>query len=258
MANLKATLLDNCNRFTREALRQAVAAESNIDQWQFAILLMVHAVELALKERLHREHPSLIYENLDKPRNTVTIEKALLRLSHHVSSVQISQDDKRIIELARDWRNTIVHFEFDFPVDQLKSVFARLFGFLSNFYLENFNTSLRGYLGDDEWERVLEIKDYLKELEMRAEKKLTALTFEPEEIWLCIMCGARTFVIKEGLGICLTCHYKENVPMCTHCGSRELEWYTREIQEQMDDGESRTVRVCDSCYEDSVNRTDVT
>ncbi len=251
MTNLRVTLLENCNRFVGEALRKAVAAETDNNQWQFAILLIIQAVELALKEKLHREHPLLVYANPVNPKNTVSTEQALLRLSR-IPSVRINKDDKLMIELVVGWRNRIVHHEFDFSVDVLKSAFARLLGFLSNFYLENFNTSFREYLRDEEWGRVLEVQDYSRELHKRALNKLAALPIEPKDIWACIMC-AGPFVINEGTGTCLACHYREAIVVCSRCRDKHLDWYTREIVEKMKDGHSITVRICDSCYEESID-----
>ena len=242
----RITLLENSYRYAREALRKAIAAETDGDQWQFAILLIVQAVELALKEKLRREHELLVYVNPDSPRRTVSTEQALLRLSQ-IPSVRISRDDRRMIELAVGWRNLIVHHEFDFSNEVLKSAFARLLGFLSSFTVESFGTSFRDFLGDEEWERVLEIQEYLRELYRRAEERLETLAVDESDCWACIMC-AGPFIIKSGKGICLLCHYEESVVVCSHCGEKFLLQHMREIQGQGGEENSSTAPLCESCY----------
>ena len=65
-----------------EAIRKAISARSDVRQWPFAVLHLVQAVELIMKELLRRQHPIFIYENIDSPRNTVTLAQAMSRLEN--------------------------------------------------------------------------------------------------------------------------------------------------------------------------------
>ena len=253
MSNIKVTLLENSKRFTRESLKKAIDAESDINQWQFAILLIIQAIELALKEKLHREHELLIYANPDNPKHTVSTVQALLRLSR-ISSFDMKKDDKSMIELAVNWRNRIIHHEFDFSVDILKNGFARLLGFLSNFYLGNFNVNMREYLGDEEWNKVLEIQEYHRELYRRAEDKLSKYT-QGVEIWACLMCAGQ-FVVENDTGMCLLCHYKENIVRCDSCGDKYLAWQANDMFRTINDKSKYVARYCDTCYEEYIGKID--
>ena len=53
---MKIPLLENALSFLEEALDKAVKAERDHVHWKFAILHLVQAIELSLKERLIREH----------------------------------------------------------------------------------------------------------------------------------------------------------------------------------------------------------
>lgn len=247
MKNLNVTLFENSKRFAREAINRAIEAENNKDQWQFAILLITQAVELALKEKLHREHSLLVYTNPDNPKITVGTIQALQRLSN-IPTVQMNEDDKRMIELVVSWRNRIVHHEFNYSFDLLKSAFARVLSFLADFYMEHFEESIREYLGDDEWGKVLDIQDYYKELDKRAMKKLTNYP-DDSDVWACIMC-AGPFVVDKDVGICLLCHYKETMIVCSQCGEKYLEWMTKGIIKQSSDGRITHIKHCDSCYDE--------
>ena len=62
---LKFSLLENSHSFIAEAAQKAVEATNEPHNWKFAILNLVQAIELSLKEMLRREHPILIYKNID-------------------------------------------------------------------------------------------------------------------------------------------------------------------------------------------------
>jgi len=55
------TLLENSISFFIESISKAVEAEKSPEQWKFAILLLVQAIETCLKERLRWTQDILIY-----------------------------------------------------------------------------------------------------------------------------------------------------------------------------------------------------
>jgi hypothetical protein len=129
MSRLKLTLEENAASFVEEALSNAVIADENPLRWKFAILALVQAIELSLKEILRRKHPYLIYTNVDKPGKTVGVELATHRLKTIVK-IDISKEDSAAIKAAINARNNIVHHQVDEAVDELKLLFSRLLGFL--------------------------------------------------------------------------------------------------------------------------------
>ena len=74
------TLLENSISFFIESISKAVEAEKSPEQWKFAILLLVQAIETCLKERLRWTQDILIYSNIDKPKHTVDLSLAINRL----------------------------------------------------------------------------------------------------------------------------------------------------------------------------------
>src|SRR3972149_1754936 len=120
---LKLTLLENSRSFLAEALSKALIAENDAHQWKFAIFNMCQAIEISLKERLRREHPSLILENIDKGTKTVSPMVAIARLSKFCS-IPISKEDITVLERVTKWRNEIVHTTFSLNVAELKSAFS--------------------------------------------------------------------------------------------------------------------------------------
>lgn len=80
-----------------------------------AILTIFHAIELLLKEQLHRTNPLLIYKNIDAKIHedslTVGIKEALTRLENLGQA--LPEEPKAIIERIQKRRNRIEHHRYD-------------------------------------------------------------------------------------------------------------------------------------------------
>lgn len=137
------TLGENSFDSLEESLAKVSDAEENVGAWKFAVVHIVHAIELMLKERLQREHRLLIFQNVDKPGTgerpgtTVSLETALSRLQN--AGIELNGDDLRAIGKAIEWRNRITHSEFSLFVDEVRANYALLFEFIHNFHLKELN-----------------------------------------------------------------------------------------------------------------------
>ena len=80
MNRLKLTLEENAHSFLEDAISNAVVAEESPARWKFAILSMIQSIELNLKRLLAEVHPLFVYENVDKPIKTVSLDHAVRRL----------------------------------------------------------------------------------------------------------------------------------------------------------------------------------
>lgn len=130
----KLSLIENSHSFMVEAIRKAIAARNDVSQWPFAVLNLVQAAELSLKELLRRQHPVLIYENIDIPRNTISITQALSRIENpNILGITIPEDEKRKIITAVRLRNQITHFEFELTENYAMAKFSEIFAFLVYF-----------------------------------------------------------------------------------------------------------------------------
>src|SRR3954465_8786953 len=97
--SIQLSLLENSHAFLREAVSKALVATSDIRHWQFAILNLVQSLELSLKAALKAIHPVLVYEEVDNPKNTVTLMRALRRLEDPmIGCLTFSEKDKLKIE----------------------------------------------------------------------------------------------------------------------------------------------------------------
>ena len=247
MSRIKLTLLDNCHSFLTEAIKHAVEAENNIHQWKYAILFLVQSIELALKERLRCEHYALIYKNIDKMDNTVTIEQAARRLNEIVK-IKISNEDISALKTAIMWRNQIVHYEFDFSVEEMKTVFAKLFGFLQAFHDSHLGKCLYDMVEESLWSEVLSIKSFAEELYNKAKLKLETENIDYNLTWTCNRCGWDMFVFEDGINKCYLCGYEDFVVFCEDCDEPIYENDAKEYEYGNRKGLDFKKKLCAACY----------
>ena len=89
--------------------------EPSYSSRKHAILTLFHAIELMLKEQLHRINPILIYRNLDckigDDTQTVGIKEALVRLEN--LGIGLPKQPQEVIERIQKRRNRIEHHRYD-------------------------------------------------------------------------------------------------------------------------------------------------
>jgi hypothetical protein len=89
-----------------------------------AILTLFHAIELFLKEQLHRTNPILIYRNLDtkitEDSFTVGIKEALTRLEN--LGLGLPKQPQEVIERIQKRRNRIEHHRYDHKEEDEKII----------------------------------------------------------------------------------------------------------------------------------------
>lgn len=222
MTKVQMTLIENSNSFTIDALSRAIAAEKNSSDWKFAILSLIQAIEIAVKERLRRDHKVLVYADIDSPKHSVSLEVALKRLIK-ICDITLSESELNAINTARNWRNMITHYEFEFSISTIKGVFSVLFGFLVDFNRKHLNQNLQTVIPNELWLQAVGIKSYFIELIQRAQVRINEEAIGTQRIRGCWQCGAYTFVLaQEGdkillSGHCYACGFGEDLGYCEIC-----------------------------------------
>ncbi len=214
---ISQTLLGNCHSFLEEALRRALDAEKNPDEWKFATFSLCQAVELSLKERLAREHPALLHANVDKDdRRTISLEQAVGRLCLHCG-LRVSDADHRRIRSVALWRNAIVHSDFELNVTQLKAAFASMLGFLVEFHESALDENLASEIGEPLWSKAVAIRQYGRKLYDSASKRLAANKVDPDSVFPCAKCGYDALAVGEDYCRCYVCGDTEDYVECIGC-----------------------------------------
>ena len=248
---MKISLLQNAYSFLEEALSKAIRAEEQPIQWKYATLNLVQAIELSLKEKLRREHPILIFQQIDSPKNTVNLEAALSRLQS-IGKLNFSQSDMHTISKASKLRNLIVHYEFELRAEESKLIFAKLLGFMSHFHTMHLDSPLDAALSGDLWQEALSIFDYAEELFNRAEDIFKEKGFDPSLIWTCAKCEWHAFVVEEDINTCYVCGFSSEIIECDNC--REYFYIDDSHELQTDYNEFN--RFCNACYEKIIREDD--
>lgn len=245
---LRLSLLENSHSFLVEALKKALAGESTPDEWKFAILHACQAIELSLKERLAREHPSLIMADVDKPRRTVTPDVAMARLRRYCN-VAFRDADRAAILQAIEWRHSIVHHEVALDVAQAKTTFAVLLGFLMHFHQSVLRDELSDALPEQLWLEALAVRQYGEEALRRAREHMQAEGLAESDAITCSKCGLDTFVSTGDLFRCFACGAQEEVGECEACHRLVPRSYLRALNDYLDEEDGfLVIYICDDCY----------
>jgi hypothetical protein len=158
---LEMDLRDNAYDFVNESLRAAQRAEQFARAWKFAIVHIVQAIELVLKERLRQEHPVLVWENVDRQKHTVSLTLAVSRITGALS-IQLTAREMDAINKARRWRDLMIHYEFALDVQEAKAIYARLFEFVTAFHAEHLGGELHAHISEELWAKEAELIDFFR------------------------------------------------------------------------------------------------
>lgn len=216
MSKIKLSLIENSNNFLNESLAQAIIAEEKPEYWKYAILHLVQAIELTLKERLRVEHHSLIYKNIDKPKETVSLKLAADRLQK-TANVELKKRDLSSIQLASKIRNQIVHYSFSFDIVKIKTIYANLIGFIQDFSIQQHRKNLSQVIHPHIWDEAIEIIDYVRELKRRAEERFSEQNINSDFLLECKVCRQMTFVFQNDINTCYVCGFEDDVIQCMGC-----------------------------------------
>ena len=156
MPQSTVALIENASIFINEAIRNARRAKAESRYWSFAILHLIQGLELLMKHALQMQHPIFIFEDIDKPKSTVSLTLCLERLKS-IANVEIDEKEERAIKRASAQRNKIVHHEYDFNPDYYRSVFVELFEFVHYFYAKHLSGELHDRIDQKLWRTEAEL-----------------------------------------------------------------------------------------------------
>lgn len=124
-----------------------------------AILSVAHGVELLLKERLRKIHPSLVWEDVDKfPRldaRTVSVDKAIHRLQS-IGAVKFNEYDTNLIKSLRNTRNAIEHFSWQTTKHEASLIVGQALSFAVHFAKNELGYDFEfKFVRDDTWRQLI-------------------------------------------------------------------------------------------------------
>jgi hypothetical protein len=201
---IKFDLLANA----RDSLRRAVDLlawddfNSRPAQLKHAITNASHAIELLLKERLRKEHPAFVWQNVDKYPNleafTVSAETAVIRL-RAVCDLKLSKADSHALVALRSTRNAIEHYEWHTTEGEARIIVGNALSFAFSFATDHLNIDLsQDFKKDDTWRLLVEQADEFR----KAHGERVKLAGPEVHLVSCDQCGEETVT---ALGSCLLC-----------------------------------------------------
>jgi hypothetical protein len=174
MTKTKLNLLDNGLDYVYEAVKpMSVAHDHSRHSWKYSVLHLYSGIELLLKEKLKREHWSLIFQDVSSanPQNlengdfiSVYHDELAKRL-RDIANVTI--DDKPIKKL-RDLRNRFEHFEANIALDECQELISAALDEIIKFYENN----LSKVSTDEQLEKFNVIKSIATRFEVYRKQRL--------------------------------------------------------------------------------------
>jgi hypothetical protein len=213
-ATIEFTPLSNGLDFILTALEQ-LSGSADARRVKYGILHLSAGMELIFKERLRREHWSLVFDNIERANEkeyasgdfiSVTFDKCLQRLCG-ISGIQISDEEIKRLNNLRKKRNRLEHFGITDSLMAVKAVASYALGIIIDFI----NDELSPLDADDAqtFEHIREllgefdkfVLDRWKEIKNEVESATTAVVE-------CPRCSQEALVIDDGVH-CLFCRYQE-------------------------------------------------
>lgn len=250
---LKLNLLNNGLDFIQSGVRFFLHDEPDPASHKYAILHLFSGLVLLLKERLRREHHSLIFKNVTdawKPdAKTVDFDEVITRLEA-CACVTFDDKAKRTLRTAQGLRNLIEHYEVTIDIRQAQAVIGDLSELAYLFMRDELDVRLENHVEAEVWDRMQELRRISARLKAeeieewkRRVAKYSALSDQeldtladlepyhpkhnpdPDTFLECPECGKETVVQMEGdpdIGVCTNkeCREVSVITSCFRCGER--------------------------------------
>lgn len=231
----KLNLLENAMGSLRQGIGFALKDEPNQSDLKLSVLLVAQSVELLLKERLKREHWSLIFKNIEQAgnlnANTVTINEAINRLEK-IANVTLEDDEQDTIINLSNIRNAIQHYEIEITYEEVIGKAHAAIGVITRFLRDELEIDIREYLNQEDIQKLVfmdEVIEHLQELARRNIEKIRR-ELEPRKAkdqmyWQfdvidCPQCWQEFYIFSpdEDISQCQLCNYEGGFIECDRCG----------------------------------------
>ena len=206
---LNFTVLENGLDFIYTALVHLKGDPKPRDH-KYAVLHLSAGVELILKDRLRREHWSLVFDDIDKADLeiyssgdfvSVNLKTSIQRLNK-ICDVDINSDEQRSLFNLRKSRNRLEHFATVDSPTALKSSSAGVLSFILDFISTELDE-----LEENEAELLGNIRKLLPDFEQFVENRMKEindiLTTDDSPVVDCPRCTQLAMKVDDGV----TCHF---------------------------------------------------
>lgn len=211
----KITLIENALDFILSALEHAQVDEAR--SLKYAVLHLSDGVELVLKEKLRREHWSLLFADVNKASESalmagefksVDFDECIGRLES-ISGLDMTSHTS-LLRLLRRHRNKLQHFEYEGNKDEVISILVKTWGFVLDFLHDHLPDVVSEQTATIEKIRDLMIKneEFVKERSTSIQRTIDNLKVMPNAVLECPRCLEPALLIPGSQNPnCLFCRY---------------------------------------------------
>lgn len=220
---IELNLLDNGLDFIIEGIKPThrIWKDSNSENgWKYSVLNVFSGIQLILKDRLRKEHWSLIFEDVSNANEHKLIQGDFASVNHNnivkrlkgISNITI--DDTPINNL-RKLRNKFEHFEVEIEVQECKQLIAKAIRELILFW----NQNVLIYANEEQIKKFEQIKSitsefdtYVQNMLIKNKNKIEGLTKSKQGALVhCDKCSNHSFMIyldEKKQFECFVCEHK--------------------------------------------------
>ena len=222
--HLRLSLRENAYGFLNQSLKHYRQTPRRPQEWPFALLHITQCLELLLKQLLKEINPILIYEDIDRPKRTVSVEQALARLE--IIGVAFEEKEKRNIKTAVEYRNLAVHWEVAINKFEWKNVYAQLFEFVHFFHHKHLKSDIHKHVEKRNWPIEARLMSYFNKnfviyngVEMHKDTPKDILRAQQQpHLWLGLTAFRRFKYGEEPMWLELDPKYSKARSPCHDCG----------------------------------------
>lgn len=166
---LKLSLLQNGVDFVQAAVILLYSDDKlPLLAHKYAVLNIFSGALLLLKERLSREHRSLIWVDVTKVdsqgERTVDFVLCLERLSS-IAKVKLDESQTKLLRRAQKHRNRIEHYGVELNPHEAENLVAEMVEFIFVFMRDQLGQNLEDDLPDDAWTKVQQLRSVAQRLQ---------------------------------------------------------------------------------------------
>lgn len=231
---LEFDLLTNGLDFILSSIKSVVSSKNELTLLKYAILNISAGKELLFKERLSREHWSLIFEKIDQANKSKLIEgdfisvnsnTCLMRLEN-ITLIKFTSEEKKLIESLRKKRNKIEHFQVNENTEALTSFLSKILILVINFIEREFSVDKFSFEQKEIYQQIrIKSSEFEKFVKLKLAQLSDKLKGEP---WLkeCSHCLQKTVCVDEvdNKLRCLFCHQTDDstIILCPECKNKSM------------------------------------
>jgi hypothetical protein len=171
---IKFNLLENGIDFVRSGIeRYFLRDEPSPRDHKYAVLHIFAGVLLLMKERLRREHDSLIFVKVEEAGSSDAITVNFKQVVDRLTS--IAKIDLRphmtTLQQGQRTRNRLEHYAFELDLKDTQEIVGNLCGFVYVFMRDELGDDLATHLKGDVWSRVQDLRAIAQAIEAKRQEE---------------------------------------------------------------------------------------